>query len=56
MTFLKLGISSNTVTCLTEDSKGRIWVGTWGGGIAVFDGEKMWKFDSGNGLKAYKDI
>ncbi len=50
----KAGVSSNTVSCLTEDSKGRIWVGTFGGGIVVFDGEKMLKFNSGNGLKASK--
>jgi ligand-binding sensor domain-containing protein/serine phosphatase RsbU (regulator of sigma subunit) len=47
-------VASNTVSCLTEDSKGRIWVGTFGGGIAVFDGDNMHKFDSGNGLKASK--
>jgi len=50
----KAGVASNTVSCLTEDSKGRIWVGTFGGGIAVFDGDNMHKFDSGNGLKASK--
>jgi ligand-binding sensor domain-containing protein/serine phosphatase RsbU (regulator of sigma subunit) len=50
----KTGVTSNTVSCLTEDSKGRIWVGTFGGGIAVFDGDNMHKFDSGNGLKASK--
>jgi ligand-binding sensor domain-containing protein len=49
---IKEGFSSNTVYCLTEDTKGRIWAGTWGGGIAVFDGENIRRFDSGNGLKA----
>ncbi|MEI6048149.1 MAG: two-component regulator propeller domain-containing protein [Bacteroidota bacterium] len=48
----KAGISSNWISCLTEDSKGRIWVGTWEGGIAVFEGDKIRKFDAGNGLKA----
>lgn len=46
------GFASNAITCITEDSQGSIWVGTWGGGIAVFEGEKIRKFDTGNGLKA----
>jgi ligand-binding sensor domain-containing protein/serine phosphatase RsbU (regulator of sigma subunit) len=50
----KAGMTSNTVSCLTEDSKGRIWAGTFGGGIAVFEGNNMRKFDSGNGLIASK--
>ncbi|MGC1389492.1 MAG: two-component regulator propeller domain-containing protein [Bacteroidales bacterium] len=50
----KAGMTSNTVSCLTEDSKGGIWAGTFGGGIAVFEGNNMRKFDSGNGLKASK--
>jgi ligand-binding sensor domain-containing protein/serine phosphatase RsbU (regulator of sigma subunit) len=50
----KAGIPSNWVYCLMEDSKGRIWVGTWGGGIAVFDNEKIIRFNASNGLKATK--
>ena len=50
----KEGISSNWVSCLTEDRKGRIWAGTFGGGIAVFDGDKIRKFDQSNGLNASK--
>ena len=49
---IKRGISSNTISCLYEDKRGRIWAGTWGGGIALFEGDKLSKFDSGNGLKA----
>jgi ligand-binding sensor domain-containing protein len=49
---IKEGFSSNTVNCLHEDTKGRIWAGTWGGGIAVFDGDKIRKFNNANGLKA----
>ncbi len=52
--FPKEGVSSNWINCLTEDSKGRIWVGTFGAGIAVFDGDKMRRFNSLNGLKASK--
>ena len=51
---IKYGISSNTISCFFEDRKGRIWAGTWGGGIALFDGEKLSKFDNSNGLKASK--
>ena len=51
---IRYGISSNTVSCFYEDSHGRIWTGTWGGGIALFEGEKVSKFDTGNGLKASK--
>jgi ligand-binding sensor domain-containing protein/serine phosphatase RsbU (regulator of sigma subunit) len=51
---VRYGISSNTVSCFYEDSHGRIWIGTWGGGIALFEGEKVSKFDTGNGLKASK--
>ena len=54
MIFRRQGISSNWVSCLTEDSKGRIWAGTWGGGIAVFDGGNIRKFNAENGLKASK--
>jgi ligand-binding sensor domain-containing protein/serine phosphatase RsbU (regulator of sigma subunit) len=50
----KEGVSSNWIYCLKEDSKGRIWVGTFGAGIAVFDGNKIRKFNSQNGLKATK--
>ena len=28
-----------------------MWVGTWGGGIVVFDGDKIRKFNAENGLK-----
>lgn len=51
---LKAGISSNWVYCLTEDRKGRIWAGTFGGGVAVFEGNKISKFNNENGLKASK--
>jgi ligand-binding sensor domain-containing protein/serine phosphatase RsbU (regulator of sigma subunit) len=49
---IRMGVSNNFVSCLTEDSRDQIWVGTWGGGIAVFKGDSLRKFDTGNGLKA----
>jgi len=50
----RIGVPSNWVTCITEDSKGRIWVGTWGAGIVVFDGDKIQRFNTENGLKAIR--
>jgi ligand-binding sensor domain-containing protein/serine phosphatase RsbU (regulator of sigma subunit) len=49
---IKSGLTSNWITCITEDSRNRIWAGTWGGGAAVFEGEKIRKYDVTNGLKA----
>ena len=48
----KAGFSTNWISCLTEDFKGRMWVGTFGGGIAVIEGANVRKFDAANGLKA----
>jgi ligand-binding sensor domain-containing protein len=51
---IKLGMSTNWVSCFAEDSKGRIWVGTWGGGIGIFDGDSIKILNEKNGLKASK--
>jgi ligand-binding sensor domain-containing protein/serine phosphatase RsbU (regulator of sigma subunit) len=51
---IKEHVSSNFVSCLAEDNQGRVWVGTGGGGIAVFEDDKIRKFDNTNGLKASK--
>lgn len=48
---IKNGFSSNSVMCITEDSRGGIWAGTWGGGIALFEDDKIRKFNTENGLK-----
>ena len=50
---IREGFSSNLVSCLTEDSRGRIWAGTWGG-IVVFEGDSIHKFNTENGLKALR--
>ena len=49
---LRDGLTSNWISAITEDSHGRIWVGTWGGGITLFDGEEVRFFDNRNGLGA----
>jgi ligand-binding sensor domain-containing protein len=36
------GLPNNWIYDLFQDSKGNIWVGTWGGGLALFDG-KTWR-------------
>ncbi len=46
------GLANNEVVSITEDSRGRIWVGTWGGGISVFDGDEIFNYTRENGLKA----
>lgn len=46
------GLAKNNVTFITEDYKGNIWVGSWGGGITVFSGEKMKIYNTSNGLEA----
>ena len=27
--------------CLYQDAAGYLWIGTWGGGVSVFDGQKF---------------
>lgn len=44
------GLPHNWIYDLYQDSKGRIWVGTWGGGVALHDA-KMWRtFTKRDGL------
>jgi ligand-binding sensor domain-containing protein/serine phosphatase RsbU (regulator of sigma subunit) len=44
------GLSSNTIISITQDHKGRIWVGTIGG-ITIFDEGIKKVFNTKNGLK-----
>lgn len=46
------GLAHNEISCISENSSGEIWVGTWGGGITVFNEGKMLTFNEGNGLPA----
>ncbi len=46
------GLSRMFVTCFAEDYRGNVWVGTWGGGITVFEGDKTVIYNRSNGLKA----
>jgi signal transduction histidine kinase/ligand-binding sensor domain-containing protein len=44
------GLPNPTITGLTEDSLGYLWIGTAGGGISRFDGREFKNFDESNGL------
>ena len=44
------GLSQSSVYCLLQDSRGYIWMGTDGGGVSRFDGQKFETFNKTNGL------
>jgi ligand-binding sensor domain-containing protein len=40
----------NHITSLVLDKKGNVWIGTWGGGLSKFDGEKFVTYTVKDGL------
>ena len=44
-------ISSDVIVCLLQDSKGRLWAGTFWGGLNCYDGNRFihYRADKGNG-------
>ena len=46
----KNGLPHNWIYDLHQDSKDRIWIGTWGGGLALRDGKKWKIFTVDDGL------
>lgn len=45
------GLANNWVSTIFEDSKGRIWVGTWGGGVSLIQDDSIqMNFNEKNGL------
>lgn len=40
----------NHITSLILDKQGKVWIGTWGGGLSRFDGEKFTNFSVKDGL------
>jgi len=36
-------IFKNSITCIKEDKKGNIWIGTYQDGVYIFDGEKVFR-------------
>ncbi|MGQ0829044.1 MAG: ligand-binding sensor domain-containing protein [Bacteroidota bacterium] len=47
---LEDGLSQSEVTCIYEDSRGYLWIGTAGGGINRFDGKEFKTYEEKNGL------
>lgn len=44
------GLPHSRIVALEEDLNGYLWIGTYGGGIARFDGRNFESFDESNGL------
>ncbi|MGC9471165.1 MAG: two-component regulator propeller domain-containing protein [Bacteroidales bacterium] len=44
------GLPQSSVFSMLQDSRGYLWLGTLGGGVARFDGENFVTFDVNNGL------
>ena len=39
------GFVSNSITCIRQDKKGNLWVGTYGDGVYVYDGSGFYRID-----------
>ena len=46
------GFMNNSITCISEDSKGNLWIGTYGDGAYVYDGKRFFRIDLN--LELYK--
>ena len=44
------GLPQSSIRCLLQDSRGYIWMGTDGGGVARFDGQKFETFSKTDGV------
>ena len=44
------------ITSLAEDSRGRLWISSGGGGVAVFDGEALQTLSVADGRNVYSNI
>lgn len=50
-------IPSNSVIEISEDKKGRLWIGTYSGGIACFDKKSKWEVvDNSNSSLPYNSV
>jgi PAS domain S-box-containing protein len=47
---LKDGLPQSEVTCMFEDSKGYLWMGTNGGGVSRFDGSSFTNYGTKDGI------
>lgn len=50
------GLPSNQVTSVQQAPDGRLWIGTYGGGLACFDGSEFIVYDRSNGLSSNEVI
>lgn len=48
--FGKETYNPNYVFCIKVDDSGKIWAGTWGGGVSAYDGKEWKSFTAKNGL------
>lgn len=46
------GLAQSQVFCLLEDSRGYVWMGTRGGGVSRYDGERFETFTTRDGLRS----
>lgn len=46
----KEGLNNTLVRAITGDATGNLWIGTYGGGVSVFNGQKFERIDKGNEL------
>ncbi len=44
------GLALSNITCVFTDSRGKIWIGTHGGGVSIFNGKTFKTITSKNGL------
>ncbi len=44
------GMNSSYVLSILEDSQGNLWIGTWGGGVSMYNGETFTYFTQKEGL------
>jgi two-component sensor histidine kinase/ligand-binding sensor domain-containing protein len=47
---LEQGLPQAQITCIKEDTRGYLWIGTQGGGVACYDGVKFKIFDETTGI------
>lgn len=52
LTRVKGAYNPNYIISLAVDKEGTVWCGTWGGGLARFDGKKWKNFTTADGLPA----
>ena len=50
----KDGLAGDFVSCISQDSEGTIWIGTWGNGISTFNNEIFFNYNISNGLPDQK--